>query len=106
MTLRSTESPLRSAGSSSNAGCRDDLILEDRAFGNDAGVEIAPEINDQPPRDRDNSDLAGHRPCVGEAGRIPCRQRTLSLIREPTPSNLRGYGTDPLILPALLIPCS
>jgi hypothetical protein len=73
------------------------VILEDRAFGNDAGVEIPPEINAQPPRDRDNADLSGHRPGVGEAGRLPYRQGTLSLIREPTPRNLRGHGADPLV---------
>jgi hypothetical protein len=97
MTPRSAESPWRSAGSSSTARCRDPVILEDRAFGNDAGVEIAPEINDQPPRDRDNPDLSGYWPRVGEAGRVPCGQRALPLIRQPAPRNLRGHGTDALI---------
>src|SRR6266481_4044988 len=80
--------------------------FQDGTLGNDARIQVAPEINDQPAGDRDNPDFPGAWSPVRKPAVIPLRQRTLSLIGEPAPGDLDRHRADasiPSFADALLV---
>jgi hypothetical protein len=80
----------RGSFASSSVG-RDRGILEGRTLWDHAGLEIAPQVNDQTPGDGDNPDFPCHGPAAGKTLGVPLCQRSVSLMDQSAPRNLNRH---------------
>ena len=71
-------------------GRRRRLRFQRGALRHDAGLNIAPQRDDDPPGQCHNSNAARRRPTPAEATQIPLREDTGRLIPEPGPRHLHG----------------
>src|SRR5262245_36118569 len=68
---------------------------DDGPLGNDAVLQIPPQLDEQSARHRHDADPSRSRSTVGEARLPPVRQRTLRLIAHPHLRDLHGEAADP-----------
>lgn len=64
------------------------------ALRNDAGIEVAPERDQEFSREGDDADLAQPTRAVPKPALIPLRQRAVGLIAEPPPRDVDGERPD------------
>jgi len=64
--------------------------LQSCPFGDNSSLEEFPQIDQQTPRQRDNSHLTSSRAPVGESFHVPPCQLALGLVTDPAPSQFNG----------------
>src|SRR5437667_5593459 len=64
--------------------------LQPCPFGDDSSLEESPQLDQQAPRQRDNSHLTSSRAPVGESFHVPPCQLALGLVTDPAPSQFNG----------------